>query len=219
MFFQPRVMYVFLIFMSSLACIVSSQNSKISVPPFPDTKMRNALASLPTSKLIKASESSLDANSSDRSFSPLYSYLFNNSSRLLIVNARVRKRDDFKIETYGQLTKGIDPIYLENSRFISNPNSLKSIVDNKTVYQSCIIPGSNKLSDIDVRLNPLASYIARESNQSKNVMTRILGLEKKKDYSCFVVTFYPNGNFSEDEQLREWTTILKSLQQVLANRV
>jgi hypothetical protein len=205
--------------MSFSACIFSSQNSKISIPSFPNPTVSDALESLPSSRLIRVSESNLDANSSDRNFSPLYSYLFNDSSRLLIVNARVRKRDDFKIETYGLLTKGVDQIYLENSRFISNPNSLRAFVDKKPVYQSCIIPGSNQLSDIDVRLTPLTSFIQRESGSSKNLITRVLGIDRKRDYSCFIITFFPNANLSEDEQLREWTTILKKLQNVLASRV
>lgn len=218
-FSHPRVIYVFLIIMSSLGCIFSSQNSKISIPIFPDLTVKDALESLPSSKLIKVSESPLDANSSDRHFSPLYSYFFKDSSRLLIVNARVKKRDDFKIETYGLLTKGIDQIYLENSRFISSPNSLRAFVDKKPVYQSCIIPGSNQLNDIDVRLNPLTSFIERKSNSSKNVITRVFGIDRKRDYSCFIITFFPNANLSEDEQLKDWKTILTKLQQVLASRV
>lgn len=212
--------YRLLIIASIFGCLVSSQNSALTIPTLPEEHIKKALASMPSSKLINVSRINPEANTSDRMLSPILVYTFDDSSRLLAVNVRVKKRDDFKLETYGLLAKGIKQIYLENSRLIGGPPfSLKSIVENKTVYQSCIIPGSKDLNDIDVRLAPLTSFIAKNSDSSKSFLSKFLGLSKRRDYSCVVVTFFPDGTISEDAQLRKWTSILSTLQKSLGSNL
>lgn len=173
--------------------------------------------SISASKLVNVSRINSDADTSDRMLSPIYLYRFDDFSRILAVNVRVKKRDDFKLETYGLLSKGVKQIYLENSRLLGGPPfSLYSVVDNKPVYQSCIIPGSKSLNDIDVRLVPLTSLIAKKSNSSRSILSRFLGLSEKRDYSCIVVTFFPDGKISEAAHQEKWTLILTTLQKSLA---
>jgi hypothetical protein len=218
MFEAVKRIYLLLIFASVFGCLVSSQNSVLSVPTLPEEKIRRALVSIPSSKLINISRINSNANTSDRMLSPIYLYRFDDFSRILAVNVRVKKKDDFKLETYGLLAKGVKQIYLENSRLLGGPPfSLYSVVDNKPVYQSCIIPGSQSLNDIDVRLVPLTSLIAKKSNNSRSILSRFSGLSEKRDYSCIVVTFFTDGKISEAAQLKKWTLILTKLQKSLAS--
>jgi|688.fasta_scaffold243535_3 hypothetical protein len=211
--------YLFLIVSSAIGCLLSSQSSSISKPTYPESKIKPALLSLSSSKLINSFAKVLDDSTSDRKVSSLYTYNYDDSSRLLIVNVRVKRRDDFKLEAYGLLSKGLKDIYLENSRLIGGPPFyLKSMINNQPVYQSCIIPGSRELDEIDVRLIPLTSVIEEKSEISRNIFSKLIGSSIKNDYSCFVITFFPDKKLNENDQLQKWNTLLSNLQQILLGK-
>lgn len=211
--------YLFLIVSSAIGCLVSSQGSSISKPTYPESEIKPALLSLSSSKLINSYAKVLDDSTSDRKTSSLYTYNYDDSSRLLIVNVRVKRRDDFKLEAYGLLSKGLKDIYLENSRLIGGPPFyLKSMINNQPVYQSCIIPGSRELDEIDVRLFPLTSVIEKKSEISRNIFSKLIGSSIKSDYSCIVITFFPDKKLDENDQLQKWNTLLSHLQQILLGK-
>jgi hypothetical protein len=207
--------YVILILLSLLASCYSFFKARISIPLYP-SPLSNTFTN---DTLISHSTitSDLDKNTSDRMLSNIHEYNFADGSRLLAVMARVRKRDDFKIETYGLLTKGIDSIYINSPSFSNTiPYSMTGRVNGRESIQTCIIPGTTQLDQVNVQLFPLLFQADRLSglNQS-SIVSKFLGTEGHTDYSCLVLTYQPKtlGRTAEDT----WISIIKDAQMALSD--
>lgn len=190
----------------------------ISPPIYPARKIADALDSVDNSKLVTSSINSLDKNDSDRKFSNLHHYKFENGSEILSVLARVRKKDDFKIESYGLLTKNISPIYMKSPRFLDKvPYSMIGLIENKRSLQTCIVPLTAKTEQVDVRLSSLTSTVKLISGQNEeNFLSKILGFKKRYDYSCLVLTYKPAAGDDQALNLKTWNSIVQNVQRALA---
>ena len=189
-----RRYYIVLISLSLLACGFSYYRSGISSPGFPAllTPTLEALTSVDPPQSSKSIQ--LDAESSDRKLSPATQYIFPDGSRLYAVMIRVRKRDDFKIETYGLLTKGIDQIYIRSPLFNSSiPYSMIGLIKGVETLQTCVIPGTTDLDQVNVQLFPLLSQADRRAGSTQSLLSKFLGTDDRSDYSCLVLTFQPKS--------------------------
>ena len=189
---------------------------RIDSPDYPETKLAASLQSVETIKLINTTNKKLLSDSDDRKTSQLYSYHYNDNSRLLSTMVRVKKKDDFKIEAYGPLSKGIKEIYIKNpSRIQETPVSIAGLIDNKSALQTCIIPGSKRLDEVNVGLTPLTNTIQQLRQQPRSLLGKILGTQQIVDYSCLVVTYIPHSDSSDLSTKKRWATILSQIQQSL----
>jgi hypothetical protein len=148
--------------------------------------------------------------------SPIHEYTFRDGSKLLAVMVRIRKRDDFKIETYGLLTKGIDPIYIEYPTFNNTvPYSMVGIIDGKDSLQTCIVPGTTNLDQVNVQLFPLLAQADRLAGSSQSLASKFLGTDDRSDYSCLVLTYKPKTVKGASVA---WTSIIRNVQIALSSR-
>ncbi|MFN9622681.1 MAG: hypothetical protein ACK587_07610 [Cyanobacteriota bacterium] len=199
------------------SCIYVFLKPGISSPIFPELKMGKALKNISAESLISTDKMKLDKDSSDRKVSSLYTYNYKDGSKILAAIVRVRKRDDFKIETYGLLTKNIDPIYLKNSNAIhSNPPSLSGKIGNDNFIQTCVIPKTTTLEENDFRLDNLTTIVEKVNPRSNSFLDKIMGTRNQIDYSCLVLT-YKSSNKSVDMPPKNWPIIVKAVQQVLSH--
>ncbi len=198
------------------ACIYAMLKPGLSVPVYPERKMNSALKSTGTESLISMTKSTLKKDTSDRTVSPLYSYIYSDGSKIMATLVRVKKRDDFKIETYGLLTKNIEPIYLKNSSFVaSTPPSLSGMIGKDRFFQTCIIPKSKTPEEIDFRLDRLLTTLKQVNPASDSLLDKIMGTKKYLDYSCLVLTYKP----SKASQLmppNSWQIITRNVQKALS---
>jgi len=210
-----RFTYVSMVFLSGFAFIYALLKPGITSPIYPSVEIEKALGKIDSASLISFKKVILNNDTSDRKLSPLFRYMYDDGSQILATMVRVRKRDDFKIETYGLLTKNIDPIYIRNSSFInSTPPSMAGLIDKVESIQTCVIPKTTQLEQSDVRLNSLTSTVERLSPQSNTLLTKVLGTKKDVDYSCLVVTYMPSRKFQRLPS-NNWVTIVKKVQEAL----
>jgi hypothetical protein len=180
--------YVFSVLLALSACIYAVFKPGISPPIFPEASMRNALNHIGNESLTSTSKRTLNKDSSDRTTSFLYTYNYSDGSKIMAVMVRVKKRDDFKIETYGLLTKNIDPIYIKNSTIVpSTPPSLSGVIGKDKFIQTCIVP------------------------KTRN----IIGLKKHIDYSCLVLTYKPAID-SLGLPPKNWPILIRKVQDVFS---
>jgi hypothetical protein len=208
--------YSSLIFLSLSACLYSYFKPGILSPTYPEQKLKTALSKLDTNILISSSHATLDKDTSDRKLTPVYTYTYSDGSKVLGTLVRVKKRDDFKIETYGLLTKDIEQIYLNNPRFSDLiPYSLIGSLNDKTSIQTCIVPKTTKLDEVDIRLSNLVSSAESLHPQSFSLTNKVFGTKKNIDYACLVLTYQP---VSKDQKLNSirWTTIVQKAQDSLS---
>jgi hypothetical protein len=190
----------------------------ISVPTFPDNQLSSVLKRVGSSTLSSLTKLDVDKNSSDRKLSPIYKYSYSDGSSLLATIVKVRKRDDFKIETYGLLTKNIDPIYLKNSTFLDIvPPSLLGTVSNTKFIQTCIIPGTNRLEDSDFRLGNLTTIIEKLYPKKTSIFDKLLGTRKHINYSCLVLTYQLSSN-PNDLSIKKWQNLVREVQSALKSK-
>lgn len=216
-----KEIYAFLISISLLACLYSLIVPGIATPAYPALKLREGLKSETNHHLLRVVEKDLDQDSSDRKLSKLYTYEYGDGSKILSIMVRVRKRDDFKIETYGQLTKNIKQIYITNPTSTNAvPYSLQGLLGSKQSIQTCIVPGTSKLSQADVRLDGLLSSAASMApiTKKRNYLAKVLGTEAQEDYSCLVLTYQPSSlNHQKGADLQSsWSSIIGKAQSALA---
>lgn len=158
-------------------------------------------------------------DSSDRKPSPMYVYKFSDGSEIRSAMVRVKKRDDFKIETYGLLTKNLDPIYIRNP--ISSPlfsNSAVGNIDTKKSIQTCIVPLTTRYDQADIRLQSLTDSVENLKPNSANFFSdKILGRKRPIDYSCLVLTYFPGAKqtIHEKAQLEEWKALVNRVQKAM----
>lgn len=219
MFINPRLTYIVLILISTIACSYSFFKPGIASPPYPSSQFTKSLVTIepqPFSTLIK----DLKNDSSDRKLSKLHQYKFSDGSELLALMVRVRKRDDFKIETYGLLTKGIDPIYIKSPMFNSIvPYSMEGKIGHRYAFQTCVIPGSSRLDQASVQLTPLLDFIdhAKEGS-SRSLFSKLIGTADQSDYSCLVLTYFSSTTNSSSKVTRDrWSSIVARSQLVLSD--
>jgi hypothetical protein len=208
--------YSSLLFLSLSACLYSYFKPGILSPIYPEEKLKTALSKLDTYTLTSASHTTLDKDTSDRKLTPVYTYTYSDGSKVLGTLVRVKKRDDFKIETYGLLTKDIEQIYLKNPRFTDLiPYSLIGSIDERNSIQTCIVPKTTKLGEVDIRLSNLTSSAESLHPQSFSLANKFLGTKKNIDYACLVLTYQP---ISKDQKLNfnRWTTIVRNVQDSLS---
>ncbi|MFN9546478.1 MAG: hypothetical protein ACK6AD_05330 [Cyanobacteriota bacterium] len=207
--------YTSVALLSLIACIYAYFKPGISSPIYPDKKMRIALKQIGGESLVSSRSISLNKDTSDRKLSPLFIYNFENGSKILTAIVRVKKRDDFKIETYGLLTKNIEQIYLKNTTFtdVVSP-SITGSVGNTQYIQTCIVPKSTKVEESDVRLSNLISIVERLNPRSDTLLAKIMGNKKNIDYSCMVITFKPASGLKVMPS-QEWKEIIKHAQEAL----
>lgn len=186
----------------------------ISSPTYPK-KLSNSLKKLGSSSLISIKEQKFEKDTTDRKLSSIVKYSYDDGSQILATMVRVRKKDDFKIETYGLLTKNIDPIFMKNSMFINTlPPSHSGIVGKDKFIQTCVIPGSTQLADSDFRLSELSKTLEKLNPRKRTLWDRFLGTAKSIDYSCLVLTYkIPPG--SKQMPPRNWQTIVSNAQAAL----
>lgn len=188
-----RLVYAFLVGSSLLSVTYSYLSPGISSPVHSPMNMSSILKKLNLPSLVSTSAININENTSDRKFSKLYRYSFNNGSNLTSVMVRVRKRDDFKIETYGLLTKGIDSLYIESPTIHSSPPiSMIGRISGKPAIQTCLVPGTSQLDQANVQLDPLTSLAENHSGQRSSFRAKLLGFETYTDYSCLVLTYFPS---------------------------
>ncbi|MEB3317228.1 MAG: hypothetical protein VKO39_03710 [Cyanobacteriota bacterium] len=210
--------YVPMVLTSVLACIYAYFKPGITSPRYPQAEMKKALAKINSASLISDTSKILNYDTSDRKISPLFSYNYSDGSKILALVARVKKRDDFKIETYGLLTKNIDPIYLKNASFVNTaPHSLVGMIDKKKSLQTCIIPKTTRLEDSDIRLSELTSTLEELTPHASSWLDKIMGTKKHIDYSCLVMTYMPPNN-TQSLPNEDWTVIIKNTQKALLNQ-
>ena len=193
----------------------------LSAPRYPATKMYQELSQIDGKKLITTSMTTLENDSSDRKASPLYVYRYSDGSEVRAAMVRVKKRDDFKIETYGLLTKNLAPLYIPNP--ISNPNfpniAFGKIKDSKSI-QTCIIPHTTRLDQTDIRLPALTSTVEDLNPTTSNfIHDKVLGRTRPLDYSCLVLTYIPPSNknsFDIKSQLEDWKKYVTKAQEAMS---
>ena len=202
--------YVVLFLFAFSACIISYFRSGISSPSFPPLLTSMLNTSDIGARLVSSESLQLAEDTSDRKLSSAKRYKFHDGSQLYAVMVRVRKRDDFKIETYGLLTKGIDHIYIESPTFVSSiPYSMIGLIDGVKSLQTCIIPGTSDLEQVNVQLFPLLSQADRMSGSSQSILSKLLGTDDRSDYSCLVLTFQPKS-FKTSQDI--WRGIIRTAQ-------
>jgi hypothetical protein len=209
--------YLFVLFVCSIFTIYTVLKPGISSPPYPE-KLDQFFKQIGSSQLTSTTQIKFKKNSSDRTTSPIYKYSYDDGSKILATIVRVRKKDDFKIETYGLLTKNIDPIYLKNSSFVNTtPPSHSGVVGKNKFIQTCVIPGSSKLADSDFRLAPLTATVERLNPRKKSLLDRFLGTAKSIDYSCLVLTYQIPAS-SNQIPPQNWQTIVSNVQDALKSQ-
>jgi hypothetical protein len=209
-------LYIFLGFLALAASSYAAFKPGISKPSLPSNHLKVALNSLSEVPLSIVTNKSLNINSSDRMLSDLYRFRFRDGSEVSALMVRVAKRDEFKIETYGILTKNIPGVYIKNPSFLDKqPVSLRGPIDSKDSLQTCVIPGSSTLSQVDVRLSPLTATVHELSPHKRTFLTKLLGSDKPYDYSCLVLTFQPSANMSTQQRLTTWPKIVNEVQNAL----
>lgn len=209
--------YGYLLAVSTFFTAYSFLKPGIYTPVFP-SQIITVLSKVGTSKLTSSKKLDFNKDSSDRKLSPIYKLSYDDGTSILATMVRVRKRDDFKIETYGLLTKNIDPVYLKNSTFIDSipPSQVGSVGQNKYI-QTCVIPGSTKLSDSDFRLVGLTTTVERLNPRKKSLLNKFLGTVETVDYSCLVLTYqYPSN--SKLIPPKNWPLIVSSVQSALIKK-
>lgn len=209
--------YGSMIVLSLAACIYAFLKPGISSPLYPDTRMDRALKSINHLSLISSKKTLLNNDSTDRKTSPLFTYRYNDGSQILAAIVRVKKRDDFKIETYGLLTKNIDQLYIKNSNIIlSDPPSVYGSIGKSKYIQTCIIPNSKRTGDSDFRLANLTSTIEQLNPHSNTLLDKIMGTKKIIDYSCLVLAYKPGQNLKEMPP-KDWQEIVRHAQGALSD--
>jgi hypothetical protein len=208
-----KQIYSFLVSVAFLASSYTFFKPGISSPAYPALFSEKIMTDL---SVDSTTSRDLAENNSDRMFSKLHQYSLVDGSQLFAVMVRVRKRDDFKIETYGLLTKGIDKIYIESPSFNNIvPYSMVGLIDGKKTLQTCVIPGTMDLDQVNVQLFPLLDQIDKLSGTSKSLISTFLGTDNNHDYSCLVLTFQPK---SFDVSRDAWTSIIRKAQIALSTR-
>jgi len=212
---ECRRPYLLFIVLALLASSYSFFKTGISSPVYPPLLTSKLLALDSIEPPISSSSKLLEKDTSDRMLSPIHQYTFRDGSKLLAVMVRIRKRDDFKIETYGLLTKGIDPIYIESPSFNNTvPYSMLGLIDGKEALQTCVIPGTTKLDQVNVQLFPLLSQADRLAGSSQSLASKLLGTDDRSDYSCLVLTYHPKSVKKASEA---WTSIIENVQIALSS--
>ena len=207
--------YVLLVLIALFACFYSYYKTGINSPIFPAllTSKLNALNRADRSFLSKTFK--LADDTSDRKLSQATSYTFQDGSRLFAVMVRVRKRDDFKIETYGLLTKGIELIYIRSPLFSNSvPYSMNGLIKGVKTIQTCVIPGTTQVKQANVQLFPLLSEADRLAGSSKSILSKLLGTDDRSDYSCLVLTFQPSSIHNTH---KDWEEIIKAAQSSMSS--
>lgn len=211
-----RDFYLLFLFLALVGCIYALLKPGISKPVLPTLKLSDSsiLGEQAGTRLVSSERIDLKKDTSDRKLSDLETYTFSDGSQLLSVMVRVRKQGDFKIEGYGLLTKNIDQIYMDNSSFSNSiPYSMIGILNNKKAFQTCIVPSSSSIEQVDVRLGPLTSVIKKSSQSEANrLVMKILGKERMQDYSCLVLTYKPSTKFNADPNSNSWRSIVQNVQ-------
>lgn len=208
--------YLILIALALLASGYSYFKTGISSPVYPSILTSRLLALDSIEPPISTSSKLLDEDTSDRMLSPMHQYTFRDGSKLLAVMVRIRKRDDFKIETYGLLTKGIEPIYIKSPSFNNAvPYSMLGVINGKEALQTCVIPGTTKLDQVNVQLFPLLSQAEQLAGSSQSLSSKFLGTDDRSDYSCLVLTYHPK---SVKGATKAWTSIIENAQLALSSR-
>lgn len=217
MSFSLKRFYIILIALSLLACLYSFAIPGIVAPPFPTSQVSEALKGEGSDRLLKVIEKGLDQDSSDRKLSKLYTYTYRDGSKILAIMVRVRKRDDFKIETYGQLTKNIKDIYISDPTSTNTvPYSVEGLLESRSSIQTCIVPGTAKLEQADVRLDGLLSSVDTVAPKQKSYLAKVLGTEPKEDFACLVLTYQPSSLVKQGNIKRSWSSIIGRVQSALA---
>jgi hypothetical protein len=221
-----RLIYTALLFASIVFSLHSLFKPGIEAPQYPSSLIHNSLKTIKGDTLTSTSMTTLQNDSTDRKPSPLYTYKYKSGSEVRASLVRVKKRDDFKIETYGLLTKNLDPIYISNPvANIPVPFSSVGKIESKDSIQTCIIPHTTKIEQADIRLQPLTSIVENLKPSTSNFFyDKILGMKKPVEYSCLVLTYLPNQNFINPanrsaeyaDQVRIWQTIVQSVQRALS---
>ena len=206
---NQKLIYILLTLSALFACAYSYIRTSIDSPPFPSLFTSKLKASM--NDTFKSSKSfDLDNDTSDRKLSKVTRYEFRDGSHLFAVMVRVRKRDDFKIETYGLLTKGIDLLHIKSPLFSNNvPYSMIGSIKGVNSIQTCIIPGTTSLEQVNVQLFPLLSEADRIIGSNQSIFSKILGMDDRSDYSCLVLTFQPK---SIEGAKNEWQSIIRAAQ-------
>jgi hypothetical protein len=208
--------YIFLLVVALLASFYSYFKTGISSPSYPSLLHSKLKTSSFMQGLKTSSSIAIDKETSDRKLSPIYQYKLKDGSILKAVMVRVRKRDDFKIETYGLLTKGIDEIYIKSPTFIPNkPYSMIGIINGKKTLQTCILPGTKKLDEVNVQLFPLIAQADRLAGNSQSLLSKLLGTDDRADYSCLVLTYQPHSLGTAKDQ---WEKIIHTVQLAMSDR-
>lgn len=212
-----RHIYLFLLFLSLLACIYSFFVPGILKPDFPSSRMRGKFLQLNSHNLLSVKEITAADDNSDRKLSTTYNYSYSDGSNIIATVVRVRKRDDFKIETYGLLTKGISALYIKNPRMTNSiPHSIYGSLNNRDSFQTCIIPGSQTLDQVDIRLNSLTANVEDLDTAASNLFSKVLGTEKVHDYSCLVLIYQPSPLANPSERSSTWNSIIELAQMALS---
>jgi hypothetical protein len=224
-FLRFKLIYTILLFASIAFSLHSFFKPGIVAPQYPASLIRNSLNEINGDKLTSTSMTTLENDSTDRKPSALYAYKYNSGSEIRASLVRVKKRDDFKIETYGLLTKNLDPIYIRNPiSNISVPFSSSGKIGSRDAIQTCIIPHTTKIEQADIRLQPLTTIAENLKPSTSNFFyDKILGKKKTVEYTCLVLTYLPVKNFSNLannsaeylNQVRNWQTIVQSVQTAL----
>lgn len=210
--------YSFLISLAVIASSYSLFRPGIAKPSYPDSLTSALLAKGFDLPLIASEEKNLEKDSTDRKISNLHHYKFADGSELLSLIVRLRKKDDFKIEGYGQLTKGFDPIYMESPVFSNRiPYSMVGLIKGNKYYQTCLIPGSRRLEQVDVRLYPLVALAESFVVRKRDLVSKVFGTVDKTDYSCMVLTFKLAPKKDEFSNTQTWISIINNIQKTLSN--
>lgn len=208
--------YIFLLVTALFASFYSFFKTGIISPGFPTLLNSKLKTSSFVQGLATPSSIVIDKETSDRKLSPMYQYILKDRSILKAVMVRVRKRDDFKIETYGLLTKGIDEIYIKSPTFFPEvPYSMIGLIGGKKTLQTCIIPGTKKLDEVNVQLFPLIAQADRLAGNSQSLLSKLLGTDDRADYSCLVLTYQPHSFGTAKDQ---WPTIIHTVQLAMSDR-
>lgn len=211
-----QIYYVFLLILGTVSTAYISLRTTIEKPRYPDVKLKRSLEKLGAATISSVKRQDIKKDSSDRKLSDLYTYKFSDGSTIHAVIVRVAKKDDLKIEGYGLLTKDIPSIYIKYPRFTDKvPFSMVGAIDNKMSYQTCLIPKTEKLDQVDVRLFPLRDTVSKIAKHEKSFSSRILGSMHATDLSCLVVTYQPNQSAASHLVSNAWTSLLQSLQSSL----
>jgi hypothetical protein len=146
----------------------------------------------------------------DISHSPIVSLKINPDSTLILANAQVRDRADFRISF---ITDSVKSLKLDPSAIQSNqpPFSLSEQTKTGNTFQTCFVSGNSSTSHFGINQDQLSLAVDKVKSIEENLgLKRFFGLRPSRRYQCMLVTLKSTSPRQESYQL--WLDLLNKIQ-------